>query len=242
MRVRLEPPLAIALDTDDLSSAMRIVDRFVGKVPVFKVGLELFSSEGPRVLEEIRGRGADVFLDLKINDIPKQAAGAVRAAARRDVRYLTVHSNGGRAMVRATAETAAGSPTTILVVSVLTSLDDAAVNDVGIGRSVAEQVEAMARLATDEGALGLVLASSEVASVRRNHPDLLLVTPGVRPSAAAAGDQKRIGTPGATVAAGADLLVIGRAVSDAPDPDEALRAIVREIDEARVQATTTAGG
>lgn len=233
MTLRPEPPICVALDVPDLPSALSIVERFRSTVPVFKVGLELFCSEGPKAVREVRARGVDVFLDLKINDIPRQAVGAVRAAGKIGASFLTVHSNGGRAMVRSAVEAAAGGPTTILVVSVLTSLDDDAVRELGFGRSMSEQVESMAELAEEEGAPGVVLASTEVAAVRRRHGDLLLVAPGIRPASTEVGDQKRIGTPGATVAAGADLLVLGRAVTDAADPVHALGAIVREIDDAR---------
>ena len=233
MSARVEPPLCIALDVSDLASALEIVDALDGLVPVFKVGLELFCAEGPRAVEEVRSRGPQVFLDLKVNDIPNQAAGAVRAASRMGVSYLTVHANGGRAMVRSAVEAASGGSTKILVVSVVTSLDDDGLKEVGVERNTADQVAAMARLAEDEGAPGLVLGSGEVGRVRQRHPELFLVTPGIRPAKAAAGDQRRIGTPGAAVAAGADLLVLGRAVTQASDPRKALQAIVREIDDAR---------
>jgi orotidine-5'-phosphate decarboxylase len=237
----IDPPVCIALDVGDFASALRIVDAVDGGVPVFKVGLQLFCAEGPRVVREIRARGPEVFLDLKINDIPHQSAGAVRAAAGIGVSLLTVHANAGRATVRAAVEAAADGPVKIFVVSVLTSLADEDVHELGIGRPLSEQVSAMARLASQEGAPGLVLGSGEVAAVRKEHPGLFLVTPGIRPATAAAGDQRRIGTPAAAVEAGADLLVLGRAVTDAPDPRRAFRAIVDEINEARGRAVTKAG-
>jgi orotidine-5'-phosphate decarboxylase len=237
----IEPPICVALDVPSLDEAMATVDELVGSVPVFKVGLELFASEGPRAVKEIRARGADVFLDLKINDIPVQSAGAVRAAARAGVGYLTVHSNAGRATVRAACEAAADGGPKILVVTVLTSLDDTDMTDLGIGRGTGDQVAAMAQLATECGATGLVLSASEVAGIRRAHPDLFLVTPGIRPAAADVGDQRRVGTPGAAVTAGADLLVIGRPITAAAAPSAALRAIVDEINQARGRAVSKAG-
>ena len=233
MTRQLEPPICIALDVPDLESALRSVDALSGMVPVFKVGLELFTAAGPEAVRAVRDRGCDVFLDLKINDIPKQAAGAVRSATEIGVRYITAHGNGGRAMVRAAVEAADEERITVLVVSVLTSLDDPDLREIGVDRSAADQVQAMAALAADEGAPGLVLGAREVAAVRSSYPDLFLVTPGIRPVTAEVGDQRRIGTPGAAIAAGADLLVLGRAVTDAPDPASALEAITREIAQAK---------
>ncbi|HYZ91486.1 MAG TPA: orotidine-5'-phosphate decarboxylase [Actinomycetota bacterium] len=232
MSVTLEPPIAIALDTPDLDAALHIVDALEGLVPIFKIGLELFSAAGPQAVREVLNRGADVFLDLKISDIPNTAAGAVRAVSKLGAAFVTVHANAGRPTVRAAVEAATGS-LRILVVSVLTSLDDGELDDIGVGRSVKDQVAAMAKLAAEEGAPGLVLASGEVAAVRRRSPDLFLVTPGIRPSTAAVGDQRRVGTPGAAISAGSDLLVLGRAVTATNEPRAALEAVVDEIDEAR---------
>jgi len=241
MRPQVEPPVCIALDVGDLGAAEAMVDALGGLVPVFKVGLELFTAVGVRAVEAVRSRGAEVFLDLKVNDIPKQAAGAVRAAAEIGVSYLTVHSNAGRATVRAATDASVEGGPTILVVSVLTSLDDEGLREVGIERPTGDQVAAMARLASDEGAAGLVLGAGEVESVRRTHPGLFLVTPGIRPAAADVADQRRVGTPGAAVDAGADMLVVGRPVTAAADPAGALEAILREIAEARGRAVSKAG-
>lgn len=239
MTRRPDPPICIALDVGDLERALRSVDALAGAVSVFKVGLELFSAAGPDAVRAVRARGCDVFLDLKINDIPKQAAGAVRSATEIGVRYITAHSNGGRAMVRAAVDAADAERITVLVVSVLTSLDDGDLRDVGVDRSAAEQVQAMAALAAEEGAPGLVLAAREVEAVRTLHPDLFLVTPGIRPATSGVGDQRRVGTPAAAISAGADMLVVGRPVTEAPDPSAALEAIVQEItpSKERPQAT-----
>jgi orotidine-5'-phosphate decarboxylase len=181
----------------------------------------------------IRDKGCEVFLDLKVNDIPNQAAGAVRAAARIGARYLTVHANAGRDTLRAAVEAASGGLPRILVVSVVTSLDTPGLRELGVGRDVSDQVDAMAELAVAERAPGLVLAATEVARVRGAHPDLFLVTPGIRPAGTKDGDQRRTGTPAAAVTAGADMLVVGRPVYAAPDPRAALEAILAEIDDAR---------
>jgi orotidine-5'-phosphate decarboxylase len=237
MRNRIEPPVCVALDVGDLGRAMAVVERLDGSVSIFKVGLELFAAQGPRAIEEIRSRGADVFLDLKVNDIPNQAIGAVRAARNMGVAYLTVHANSGRQTVEAAIEAADGTPN-ILVVSVLTSLDEPALREIGVERTLSSQVLAMADLAVQAGAHGLVLSPKEVAAVRKAHDDLFLVTPGIRPASSDIGDQKRVGTPAAAVAAGADLLVIGRPVTAAADPGAALQAILDEIAESTSKAAT----
>lgn len=231
-----DPPLCVALDVPGLAEAERLLGLLAGAVPVFKVGLELFCAEGPRAVHAVRERGAEVFLDLKVNDIPRQAEGAVRAAARAGVAYLTLHAAGGRAMLRAAREAATERGPRLLVVSVLTSLDAEALAETGVARSVAEQVRAVARLAVDEGADGLVLSPRELAETRTDHPGLFLVTPGVRPAGADAGDQRRVDTPAAAVAAGADLLVVGRPIVHAPDPVAAAGAVIAEIRSASVRA------
>lgn len=225
--IRPDPPVCVALDVGDLPSALRTVDALVDAVSVFKVGLELFAAEGPGAVRAIRQRGPDVFLDLKINDIPNQAAGAVRSAVACGVTYITAHSGGGRAMLEAAVDAGRGA-IAILVVSVLTSLDDGDLQELGVGRPASEQVSAMARLAADVGAPGLVLSAREVAAVRAQHPELFLVTPGIRPATAQVDDQRRTGTPAAAIADGADMLVVGRPVTAASDPRAALDAIVEE--------------
>ena len=232
MKPTIDPPAAVARDVPDIDRARRLLDEVAGMVSVFKVGLELFTAEGPAAVREVQTRGADVFLDLKVNDIPKTVAGAVRSADRLGARFLTVHANAGRAAVRAAVEQADGVE--ILVVSVLTSLGDAELADLGIGGSAADQVDAMADLAVEAGAAGLVLGAGEAAHVRARHPDLFLVTPGIRPASLNGDDQRRTGTPAAAIAAGADMLVLARAACDVPDPKAALEAILREIEGARV--------
>jgi orotidine-5'-phosphate decarboxylase len=238
MTYSIEPPAAVALDVPDMDGARRLLDALAGMVPVFKVGLELFTAEGPAAVREVQERGAEVFLDLKCNDIPKTVAGAVRSAGRLGARYLTVHSNAGRAVIRAAVDEAGGRGVHILVVSVLTSLGDEELAELGVGRGAADQVDAMARLAAEEGAYGLVLGAGEAARVRAGQPDLFLVTPGIRPATLDGDDQRRTGTPAAAIRAGADMLVLARAACDVPDPRAALQAILAEIDGARAGAAT----
>ncbi len=206
--------VALALDVPDVASAVRWVERTADRVEVYKVGLELFCAEGPAAIGAVRAAGArQVFLDLKLHDIPNTVAGAVRALRRLGVDFVTVHAAGGAAMLSAALE-AAGQETTLLGVTVLTSLP-----------STPDQVVAAAREAVSAGLPGLVCSAQEVGFVRKAvGPDVTLVTPGIR-LGAGDHDQARPATPAAAVAAGADLLVVGRAVTAAGDPDAALAEI-----------------
>ena len=225
----IDPPIAIALDYATLDSAKRTIDLLADQVRIFKIGFQLFTAAGPDAVDAVHAAGREVFLDLKVLDIPNTAAGAVRSAVALGVRFLTVHGSGGQEMLRAAVEaTDAGLPE-LLVVSVVTSLDDAALRATGVERGVGAQVDAMAELAVRTGAPGLVCGSAEVARVRAAHPDLFLLIPGMRPAWASAGDQKRTGTPARAVADGADLLVIGRAVTAADDPAAAMDRVLDEL-------------
>lgn len=227
----VDPPVCIALDVSTVDEAKRLVDGLSELVPVFKVGFQLFTAVGPAAVDIVHAAGREVFLDLKIGDIPQTAIGAVKSAGGLGVRFLTIHSTGGREMVKAAVEAAEGK-TNILVVTALTSLNDESLHEIGVGRTISEQVDAMAALAVEEGAPGIVLGASEVTRVRSAHQDLFLLVPGIRPAGADLGDQKRVGTPGAVVGDGADLIVLGRAVTQAPDPARALRAVLAEIEQA----------
>lgn len=228
-RDKIDPPIAIALDHASLDDAKRTIDLLADRVQVFKVGLQLFTAAGPAAVEAVHAAGRDVFLDLKANDIPNTVAGCVRSAAGLGVRFLTVHSAGGRAaLVAAVAATDRGRPR-LLVVSVLTSHGRADLMEIGVTSDVSDQVDAMAKLAVSAGAPGLVLGATEVARVRSAHPDLFLLVPGMRPAWASADDQKRTGTPAQAVADGADLLVLGRAVTGADDPDSAMDRVLDEL-------------
>jgi orotidine-5'-phosphate decarboxylase len=230
-RQRLIFPLDYA-SLDEARAGARTVAPAIG---VIKVGLELFVREGPEAVALGRELGLDVFLDLKLHDIPETVGRAVRNAAALGVRYLTVHAHGGRAMLERAVEEAlnAPSPLTILAVTVLTSLDGADLTSIGIVSPPGDQVLRVARLAWDAGVRGFVASATEAAALRRSlGPGALLVTPGIRPSGSAAGDQKRITTPAQAIADGADLLVVGRPIRDAADPLAAAHAVAAEIDGA----------
>jgi len=226
--------LIAALDLPDRRSALAMADRLAGHVGVFKVGLELFVAEGPAFVAEIQGRGCPVFLDLKLHDIPNTVAAAVRSAACLGVGMLTVHAAGGRAMLEAAREAAAAAkaPPLILGVTALTSLAALDLEAVGVSGTVGWWVERLAALAVEAGLEGLVSSSHEVRELRRAHPGLALVVPGIRPDGAAPGDQRRAATPGEAMSAGASYLVVGRPLLTAPDPAAAADAIVAAMSEA----------
>lgn len=226
--------LAYALDVPDLAAAETAIRRVGGEPGVIKVGLELFVREGPMAVEVARAAGSDVFLDLKLCDIPETVTRAVRSASELGVRYLTVHASGGEAMLRGAAAAAAEAPTplTILAVTVLTSLDDSDLSAMGLNASPSAHALRLARLAWAAGVRGFVASAHEARPLRAALPEALLVTPGIRPADADAHDQKRITTPADAIGAGADLLVVGRPIRDAADPAAAARAIVLEIERA----------
>jgi orotidine-5'-phosphate decarboxylase len=223
----------VALDVPDSGQALELIGRLDGLIQWFKIGLELYLSEGNKIVDEIRGKGYSVFLDLKLHDIPNTVAGAVRSASRAGAQMLTLHAGGGPAMMTAAAEAAAGLPAVpkLLAVTVLTSMDQAQLQAVGVSASPAEQVLRLARAGWDAGIRGFVSSAEEVAAMRRSFPEATLVIPGIRPAGSAAGDQKRVATPAAAIAAGADYLVIGRPISQAADPAMAAAAILKEIGE-----------
>jgi orotidine-5'-phosphate decarboxylase len=229
-----DPPsdrIIVALDLPDFASALAMVDRLEGSVRWFKVGLELYLAEGRRVVEAVRSRGFSVFLDLKLHDIPNQVASAVRSAAATGAQMLTVHAAGGPAMLAGAAEaaTSLASPPKLLAVTVLTSLDEAQLHAIGVPGSPADQVLRLATMAYRAGIRGFVSSAEEVAALRSEFADATLVTPGIRPSGADPGDQKRIATPAVALAAGSDYLVVGRPITQAVDPAAAVREILREI-------------
>ena len=219
----------VALDVPDLGALEAFLDRLEGEPRFCKIGLELFVAAGAQAIAAVKKRGAKVFLDLKLHDIPETVGRSVAVAAGFGVELLTVHTAGGAEMLgRAVA--AAGETTRILGVTVLTSLSEADLATDGITGSIAEAVARRARLARQVGLGGLVCSPHEVARARGEAPGLALVVPGVRPAGTAAGDQKRVATPAATVAAGADYLVVGRPIRDAASPAQAFRDIVAEIE------------
>lgn len=221
----------VALDVSDSGQAQALVERLDGIIQWFKVGLELYLSEGNRIIESIRSQGYSVFLDLKLHDIPNTVAGAVRSASRAGAQMLTLHAGGGPAMLAAAADAAAGLPAApkLLAVTVLTSMDQQQLQAVGVADSPADQVLRLARAGWDAGIRGFVSSAEEVAAMRQSFPEATLVIPGIRPAGAAVGDQKRVATPAAAIAAGADYLVIGRPITQAADPAAAATSILAEI-------------
>jgi orotidine-5'-phosphate decarboxylase len=218
-------PIAVALDTADLATATRWTTAVAPHVTTVKVGLELFSHEGPAAVEKVRAAGdVDLFLDLKLHDIPNTVAGAARALAHLAPRYLTVHASGGPAMIAAAAH--ALPDTLVAGVTVLTSLSAEELALLGIDGSPQDVVRRWARVAVDAGARALVCSPQEVALVRDAvGPDIVLITPGVRPSGTDVNDQARVATPEQALADGADLLVVGRPITGADDPAAAAAAL-----------------
>lgn len=228
----------VALDVPDLARLGDLLGRLDGAPAFYKIGLELFIAEGERAVELVKKRGGRLFLDLKLHDIPETVARAVAAATRIEVDFLTVHTSGGFEMLRRAAEAAAGR-LQILGVTVLTSLLEEDLRADGIELSVAEVVRTRARVAAQAGIAGLVCSPHEIDAAREASRDLLLVIPGIRPSAgegAAPGDQKRVATATQAIAHGADYIVVGRPIRDAADPARAFAALVAEVEAAATAA------
>ena len=224
--------LGVALDTSDRGEVVRLAKLLQGRVGTVKLGLEAFTASGPDLVREISDLGTPVFLDLKLHDIPNTVERAARNAARLGVAMLTVHASGGEAMLKAAVAgaSAAERPPLVLAVTVLTSLDDAALVELGIPGGAAQRVSAWAQLARRSGCGGVVCSPREAAAVRALvGSGFLLVTPGIRPAGEAAGDQRRVATPASAVAAGADILVIGRPITASPNPASAAETILAEL-------------
>jgi orotidine-5'-phosphate decarboxylase len=223
--------LIAALDVATADEARALVDRLSGKVGMFKIGSQLFTAAGPQLVREIVGRGEKVFLDLKYHDIPHTVAEAVGEAGLLGVSLMTVHALGGKAMIEAAVGALPAVGSRVLAVTVLTSHDQASLGEIGLPGAVPETVQRLARLAQEARADGVVASPLEAGLVRGAcGPDFLIVTPGIRPSGASADDQARAATPAAASKACADYLVVGRPISQAPDPAAAAAAIVREME------------
>lgn len=224
------PTPIVALDVPTMTSARALVDRLEDTADFFKVGLQLYTAEGPRVVEWLRGIGKRVFLDLKLHDIPNTVRGAAQSAASLGVELLTVHAVGGEAMLRAAVE--GGGSTGIMAVTVLTSMTQGEL-EAARGHavpSVADEVLRLARAADAAGAHGIVCAGSEVADVRAAHGDRLrTLVPGIRLGGSPTHDQARVMTPREAAAAGASYVVIGRTVTAADDPAGAMRTVLAEL-------------
>ncbi len=224
--------LAFALDYPDLAQALRGLSLVGESVGVAKIGLELFVREGVVAVSEVKRHSFEVFLDLKLHDIPETVERAVANACALGVRYLTLHASGGPKMLEQAVRRVEreGVPLTLLAVTVLTSLDAQDLERLGVGETPEAHALRLARLARDVGVGGCVCSSREVASLRQAVGDtMLLVTPGIRLAAGEADDQKRTGSPAKAIQDGANLLVVGRPIRDAAAPASVARAIVEEI-------------
>ena len=225
--------LIVALDVPTAEAARALVDQLAGALGLFKIGSQLFTAAGPGFVQEIVGRGENVFLDLKFHDIPNTVAGAVSSASRLGVSLVDVHGLGGRAMLEAAVGALPAMKTRLLAITILTSHDEMTLGQIGVNGSVHDSVRRLALLARDSGVDGVVASPHEVAVIREAcGADFLIVTPGIRPAGAATGDQARAATPATALAAGADYLVVGRPITEAEDPRAAADAIVREMESA----------
>lgn len=224
--------LIVALDLPDREAALAAVDRLSGHVGYFKLGLEIFISEGPPLVREIISRGEKVFLDLKLHDIPNTVAGAVRSACRMGADMITLHAAGGRKMLEAAREAAqaASKPPLLLAVTALTSLTPEDALSVGVGISITAWAERLAELALQAGISGLVTSSQELPGLRAKFGHAFrFVIPGIRPAGSPSQDQARTATPASAIRAGADFLVVGRPILQALDPVRVADQIVAEI-------------
>lgn len=231
--------LIVALDVHTLADMKQLVDTLGDDVSFYKVGMELFYSAGPDVIRYLKDAGKHVFLDLKVHDIPNTAAQALRALTRLGADLMTVHATGGRAMLQAAAQAVADEAAKLgitrprlLAVTILTSMDEAAWQEIGGKDSVAASVKNLAKIAKEAGIDGTVSSPYEAAEIRQmNGPDFLIVTPGIRPAFAAVGDQKRFTTPSQALRNGSSHLVIGRPITKAENPQQAAQLILQEMQE-----------
>jgi len=225
--------LILALDVESGAEALRWVDRLQSRIGTFKIGLQLFTACGPDFVKEVRNRGAQVFLDLKLHDIPNTVAKAVESVGKLDLRFLTIHTLGGRQMMAEAAKAAQQFPQTrILGVTVLTSHTNEDLGELGFDHTVPGQVAHLARLAYDSGLRGLVCSPLEVSLIRREirkFEDLILVTPGVRPAGSPLDDQARVTTPEEAIEAGSNHVVLGRPILKAEKPEEVLDRILAPV-------------
>lgn len=228
------PKIIIALDFDALPPVFSLVEQLESNQCRLKVGKELFTKYGPKVVEELQKRGFEIFLDLKFHDIPSTVAKAVKAAAQLGVWMVNIHCTGGLAMMEAAKNELLKSTDRVpllIGVTVLTSMSQQQLNQVGVGGTINEQVVTLSKLAVEAGLDGVVCSAHETTLLRKNTPtDFCLVTPGIRPSWAANDDQHRIVTPGDAMAMGSNYLVIGRPITKADDPLAALHRIITEIE------------
>ncbi|MGC2694431.1 MAG: orotidine-5'-phosphate decarboxylase [Candidatus Angelobacter sp.] len=231
--VGMRERLIVALDVSSANEAQGLVQRIGDTAGIYKVGLQLFTTEGPSVVRDLVYSGKRVFLDLKLHDIPNTVGEAVKVAVELGAHMLSVHASGGTAMLRA-AVAAAGGRANILAVTVLTSLNDEDMQATGISGRVADQALRMAALAQSVGCQGIVTSPREAQLIRKSLGEgFAIVTPGVRPAGAETHDQQRIATPAQAIANGASHIVVGRPITHASDPAHAARAIILDMEQAR---------
>jgi orotidine-5'-phosphate decarboxylase len=223
--------LIVALDVSTAAAAQKIVTAVRDSALTYKVGMQLYTAEGPRVVRDLVASGRRVFLDLKYHDIPNTVGAAVAEAAKLGVSMLTVHASGSARMLQAAVEAAKTRPELmVLAVTVLTSMDEQDVEKIGMRGSLSESVVRLATIALAQGCQGIVTSAREAATVRAElGDDFAIVTPGVRPAGSKVGDQVRVVTPAEAIKAGASHIVVGRPITDAADPAAAARAILAEI-------------
>jgi len=230
--------IIIALDVSNGEKALALV-KTLPEAQIFKVGLRLFTAEGPSLLETLTKMGKLIFLDLKLHDIPTTVAGAVESAVVHGAYMITLHASGGRDMMLRAAEEAASSSKAhgkkkplLLAVTVLTSLRPGSLKEIGMDSDIKKQVLVLAQLAKDSGLDGIVCSPQELELIKKEFPrDFLVVTPGIRPAWASANDQKRIMTPSQALKKGADYIVIGRPIIAAPNPQDSFKKILQEIND-----------
>jgi len=236
--------LIIALDFDTSTEALNLARELQSVAGMFKVGPQLFTAAGPQIVRDIIALGSKIFLDLKFHDIPNTVAGAARSAAELGVFMFNIHASGGSEMMRRAVESVAevaertGRPRSkVLAVSVLTSVDSTILSQIGVTSTPEESVLRLVRLAESAGVDGVVASPNEIETIRRTvpRPEFLIVTPGIRPANTSKEDQRRLATPEAAIAAGASYIVVGRAITAAPDPLAAAHQIVAAIE--RTEAT-----
>ena len=222
--------IIVALDAPDTASACRLADSLGDSVTWVKIGLQLFTAEGPEIVRTMKARGYKIFLDLKFHDIPNTAREAVHSAVALGADMTTIHLSGGAKMIRESVAAAKDSELLVLGVTVLTSFDQAELHGIGVQNTPAGQVENLVALGTSVGLRGVVCSPHEITTLRhRFGPDLVIVTPGVRPAGSALDDQSRVMTPSEALRAGASHLVIGRPITGVPSPRDAVSQILASI-------------
>jgi orotidine-5'-phosphate decarboxylase len=221
--------IIVALDVATKEKALDLIEQLRDQISFFKIGLQLYTAEGPEIVRAVRATGANVFLDLKLHDIPNTVALAVESAAQLEIQMLTIHLSGGEAMIRA-AVSAKPQDLLLLGVTVLTSADEQTIRQIGIPDKIENQVLRLAKLGVENGIDGIVASPHEITTLRSEFGDKIkIVVPGIRPSGSESADQKRVMTPREAIHAGADYLVIGRPIIAHRNPHEAVAKILDEL-------------